>query len=169
MATQDEQAQDTSATVDQDTGPAESFPTSWEEVFKHARFRELNQAKQSAEQRLKEIEAKEKETNDKALAEQNRWKELYENIQKELSAEKLGSLRLKVATSKGLPLELVERLRGDTEDEIAKDADGLLALIKEPQSRGLPAHRRSGEPVKFDLMTETNPAKIREALRQGKI
>ncbi len=146
----------------------EVFPTSWEQIFQHPRFRELNTAKQAAEQRLKEIEVKEKEARDKSLADENKWKELYEGTQKELSAEKLGSLRLRVATSKGLPLELVDRLRGESEEEIAKDADGLLALVKEPQSHGLPAHRRSGEPAKFDFMTETDPAKIREAVRQGK-
>lgn len=147
---------------------SEKFPASWEEIFQHPRFRELNQAKQNAEQRLKEIEAKEKEARDKALADENKWKELYEGAQKELSVERLGSLRLRVATSKGLPLELVERLRGETEEEIAKDADELLALVKEPQSRGLPAHRRNGDPVKFDFLTENDPAKIREAVRQGK-
>jgi len=146
----------------------EKFPTSWEEIFQHPRFKELNQGKQQAEQRLKEIEAKQKEESDKALADQNKWKELYEGSQKELSAERLGGLRLRVATSKGLPLELVERLRGETEEEIAKDADGLLALVKEPQSRGLPPHRRNGQPATFDFLTETDPARIREAVRQGR-
>lgn len=146
----------------------EKFPASWEEVFKHPRFKELNTRAQTAEQRIKEIETKEKEANDKALAEQNKWKELYENAQKDLSKEKVNNIRLKVASSKGLPVELVERLRGETEEELATDADGLLALMKiEPQSKGLAPARRTGSAASLDLLTETDPAKIREAYRQG--
>lgn len=38
--------------------------------------------------------------------------------------------RYRVAVAKKLPAELVDRLRGDTEEEIAADADALLALVK---------------------------------------
>lgn len=46
--------------------------------------------------------------------------------------------RLRVALAKGLPVDLVDRLRGDTEDELAADADSLLALVK-PDAPRLPA------------------------------
>jgi hypothetical protein len=38
--------------------------------------------------------------------------------------------RYKVAVLKKLPAELAERLRGDTAEELAADADALLALLK---------------------------------------
>lgn len=38
-------------------------------------------------------------------------------------------LRFKVAADKGLPAKLAARLHGDTEDEMAADADELLATI----------------------------------------
>ena len=55
--------------------------------------------------------------------------------------------RLKVATSKGIPADLAARLVGDTEDEMAEDADRLLALMKptEPTPTG-PAGRADGGP-----------------------
>lgn len=37
---------------------------------------------------------------------------------------------LKIAVDKGLPLDMVGRLKGDTEEELAADADQLLALIR---------------------------------------
>lgn len=43
-------------------------------------------------------------------------------------------LRYQVATAKGLPAELVGRLQGATEKELAADADKLLALFGEPKS-----------------------------------
>lgn len=44
------------------------------------------------------------------------------------------ALRLRVAIEKGVPASLVDRLRGDTETDIAEDADSLLALINTPTS-----------------------------------
>lgn len=44
------------------------------------------------------------------------------------------NLRQRVALAKGLPSSLVDRLRGDTEDEIAADADELLAMVNAPRS-----------------------------------
>ena len=39
----------------------------------------------------------------------------------------------RVALEKGLPANLVDRLRGDTEDDISADADALLALVNAPR------------------------------------
>lgn len=161
-------------TQQQATPPsADPFPKSWEEIFQHPRFKELNTAKQTAEQRLKEIEDKEKEATEASLKEQNKWKELYDTSQKELSAQKLNNLRLNVATSKGLPFELIERLRGETEEEITKDADTLLELVKvnntqTPPRRGIPpAQNGNGSGAIVDLSQETDPDVIRKAVKSG--
>jgi len=42
--------------------------------------------------------------------------------------------RYRVATAKKLPAELVGRLQGDTDEELAADADILLALVKASNS-----------------------------------
>jgi len=66
---------------------------------------------------------------------------------KSLEAE---NLRLRVAASNGLPVELIDRLKGDTEEEILKDAETLLELIAAPKgapsNRPKPSLRGGGEP-----------------------
>lgn len=44
------------------------------------------------------------------------------------------ALRLRVALTKQLPAELIDRLRGSTKEELEADADELLKLVK-PQGR----------------------------------
>lgn len=58
-------------------------------------------------------------------------------------------LRAKVATAKGLTPELVDRLRGDTEEEMEADADALLALTK-PRA-DLKQGDRGGETKRNDV------------------
>ena len=45
---------------------------------------------------------------------------------------------MKVASEKGLPLEFRDRLRGDTEDALAADAESLAKQIKAQNYQGLP-------------------------------
>ena len=56
------------------------------------------------------------------------------------------SLRYSVALNKGLPVELVERLRGSTEEEIQADADSLLKLVA-PKPSGLDGGSRESAPT----------------------
>lgn len=51
--------------------------------------------------------------------------------------------RLQVALAKGVPAELVDRLRGDSADELEADADQLLALVglKRQEAAEEPAQR----------------------------
>lgn len=52
------------------------------------------------------------------------------------------NLRLRVALQKGLPADLIDRLRGDSEDEIAADADHLMSLFpKQTEPDTSPAPR----------------------------
>lgn len=65
------------------------------------------------------------------------------------------ALRQSVALTKGLPAELVDRLRGDDEDSLIADADSLIALLNTPTSpRADPsqgakpaAHALNGDPL----------------------
>ena len=43
-------------------------------------------------------------------------------------AYEIAALRVKAATEKGLPLELADRLRGETEEELLKDAEALAGI-----------------------------------------
>lgn len=56
--------------------------------------------------------------------------ERAEQAEKRAAESERDLARYKVAVLKKLPAELAERLRGDTAEELAADADALLALLK---------------------------------------
>ena len=57
------------------------------------------------------------------------------------SAYEISSVKMKIAQETGLPIELAERLSGNTEEELRKDAE-LLAKFAAPQHQ---QHRFSSE------------------------
>lgn len=63
--------------------------------------------------------------------------QLAEAIAKNKGFE-LDALKLKVATEKGLPLDSIGLLNGETEDVITANADKLSQLIKAQNYQGLP-------------------------------
>lgn len=69
---------------------------------------------------------------DQQKTEQQRLTERAEKAEREAQSREVSLTRYRVAVAKGVPAELVDRLRGDTEDEIAADADALLALVATP-------------------------------------
>lgn len=88
-----------------------------------------------AASKLQELEdAKKTETEkltDRAAKAETRASELESEL-----------LRLRVAISKQVPPDLVDRLRGETEEELAADADKLLKLVTpETDGRTAPAPR----------------------------
>lgn len=86
-------------------------------------------ARQAAEARLKEFEDKDK-------TELQRLEERAAAAEKAAAERESALLRYRVGAAKGLPADLVERLRGDTEEELLADADALLALIPARGARG---------------------------------
>lgn len=61
--------------------------------------------------------------------------------------------RLKVALKQRLPLELAERLKGSTEEEILQDAESLMSVFetkKPPTDQPTPRLRGGGEPTQPD-------------------
>jgi DNA repair exonuclease SbcCD ATPase subunit len=91
---------------------------------------------QEAEARLQSLEDKDKSDLDKVTAERDRLKAEVEPLRAE-------SQRLRVALDKKLPVELVDRLRGDTPEALAEDADKLLEWAK-------PAEPTTPPPPDFD-------------------
>jgi hypothetical protein len=85
--------------------------------------------------RLKEIEDAQK-TEQERLAEQlqaaTAEREAAEQRARDLET---GMLRQRIAAEKGLPAALADRLAGGTEEEIAADADALLAAYPPPVDR----------------------------------
>jgi hypothetical protein len=69
-----------------------------------------------------------------------------EQIKAEAAAERLGRLRLEVATAKGLTAAQAARLQGSTAEELEADADALLALFPTQTTPDAPQGRR-GDPA----------------------
>jgi len=131
----------------------------------YKRFKEINDSYSNLKTEFEKIKESIRLADEAKLKEQNDFKTLYEKLQGELHTEKQNSLRLKVASQKGIPADLVDRLRGETEEDIAKDAEGLLAFIKqpEPQKGSVTSTPRGGASTAFNFETAT-PQQIRDYL-----
>jgi hypothetical protein len=141
-------------------------PASWEEVFNHPRFRELNKRAKEAEAQLSKLADEQKKADDKQAAEQGKWQQLAEQREAELKAEKLARTRLEIAAKKGIPTDLAGRLQGDTPEALEKDADALLAFLKPPTGPGVPPAGRGGAAKPLDLSNMT-AEQVRKAM-EGK-
>ena len=124
------------------------------------RFKEVNDAKTEAEKELQRIKDGQTKAAEDALKEQNKWKELFEKRDAEAKVKETENLRLRVATKKGLPADLIDRLKGETEQELEADAEKLLEFVK-PGSPGNPPHNRGGGTTRLDINSMT-PEEIRK-------
>jgi len=104
-------------------------PTETVEHWKAMAREQERRAKANAEaaKRLQEIE-------DRDLSELQKAQRAAEQATSRLAEIEQTTIRQRVALEKGVPAALVGRLMGATEDELAADADALLALIKAPTS-----------------------------------
>lgn len=140
----DEQTQTTEQTTGDATGKTAEGRTytqvDVDRIVNERLQRERGKAEQLATKAREEAEAK-------ALAEQGKYKELFEKQQKDLEAAaakvkamELQSLRQTVAAKVGLPAAFVDRLRGETEAEIEADAKSILAIIPKPTAPNINAN-----------------------------
>lgn len=127
----------------------------------YERFAEVNKKASELEKRLAEIEDAQKKATDAQLAEQNKWKELAEKREQELTDERLSRLRLKVALDNELPTDIADRLVGKDDAELRADAERLKALLKPAEGPGNPRPGRSGRAAVLNIRDMT-PAQIRE-------
>lgn len=133
----------------------------------YSRFKEVNDKYVKLEEKLQEIEKSQKAADEARLKEQGDYKKLYEDLQAQLSTEKVTNMKLKLASSKGLPVDLVNRIQGETEEEIGNDIESLLAFMKKETPQGVTPPPRGGTSTNFDYSTAT-PAQIREHLENQK-
>jgi len=115
----------------------------------------------------KEAEAKAREEAERdTLAKNQEWEKLAKKheaelleAQNRLKELELNELRTKAAAKYQLPLEIAARLRGETLEELEKDAEELKALIPEAKSQGklnATVPGGAGKPV-----TETREQKLK--------
>jgi hypothetical protein len=99
-------------------------------------------------------------------SEQERMAEALASAQQERDTLKGEMLRFKVAQSKNLPPSLVDRLRGDTEEEMAADADALLEGLKgQFAPKAKPSPDATGAGVVGDADAPSNPLELAAAVR----
>jgi regulator of replication initiation timing len=80
---------------------------------------------QQLKEKLEEYEERDKSESEKLTGKVGKLSE--EN--KGLASE---NAKLRVALQKNLPADLIDRLRGNTQEELQADADKLLSLVKTP-------------------------------------
>lgn len=115
----------------------------------------------NAEKRAKELEplaTKAQELEEQQKTNEQRLVERAEKAEGQLSPLQMENLRLRVAIAKSLPADLVDRLRGDNEEELTADADTLLALVGTEKTPTPKPDRTQG--AKGEAPEETDPAKL---------
>ena len=130
---------------------------------------------QSERNRRKELEplaAKAREADEAAKTQAQKDADRMAVAERERDEARAELLRHRVAAAKGLPPDLAARLRGATEEELAKDADELLKLVKPPQNSPRPvADLRSGAlpagTAQGLTTSQQIDAEIRRAARRG--
>lgn len=133
--------------------PAESKPNDTKAM--EAALRKANKEAEKLRLKLKEFEDKDKSEADKLV-------EARTIAEKERDALKREALQLRVGMAKKLPLEVAERLRGDTEEEMSADADRLAALLKPGAPSGSVDGGNTGKPPGTE---KDMNALLREAVR----
>lgn len=78
------------------------------------------------------------------------------------------NLRLRVALQKKVPAELIDRLRGDTKEDLEADADQLLDLVKSPApGPGLDGGSRDPAPPPDDQQVAPGLPRLAHAYAQA--
>jgi hypothetical protein len=130
----------------------------------------LQRAQRKAEEQANKART---EAERKAQEEQGQYQKLAESLKAELEQERtrakaleLAGLRRDVAARRNLPAGLVDRLRGETEQEIDADAEALLAALPKPAAPNINAGDASAASPKLPGgMTEA--ALKEQAVRLG--
>lgn len=136
----------------------------------YARFKEVNDTLAQLRGELQTLKTAQETEKQKQLADQGKWKELAEQREKDLNAERTERLRLKVASAKGIPAEFADRIKGSTEEEMAADADKVKALLKPAEGPGVPGTTNGGgSATTLKDIKDMTPAQVREAARKGQI
>jgi hypothetical protein len=89
------------------------------------------EARKAADKAAEEAKAKAKELENAQKSDQQKLSDERDELKSTATDATKEALRLRVAIDKKLPAELVDRLRGETKEELEKDADDLRKLLNE--------------------------------------
>ena len=98
--------------------------------------RQARERAQKAEQELSKLQASQREAEEAKAKEEGKFKELLEAREKELEALKqdiakrdLQARKAAIAKTHGIPDEFVDRLKGDTDEDLENDAKAVAKLL----------------------------------------
>jgi hypothetical protein len=113
-----------------------------------------------------------KEYEDRDKTEQEKLADENDALKAKVSPLELENLRLRVALEKGLPTELIDRLKGADHEEMAADADKLLTLVaKTDGARGdadQGARGGGADQLGREALKNMSPAEVVEATNKGR-
>ncbi len=100
----------------------------------------------------------------------------FDDLQAKIQDAEFDSLKKKILASKELPEELAARLKGETEEELAADAEKLASIVNAKKSVGRDTNPADNGPVLFTVaevkaMTQeqriANMVQIEKQLKDG--
>jgi hypothetical protein len=155
----------------------------YDEERAKAKISKANSEAANLRKRLKELEPlakRARELEDAQKSESEKLTDAKTTAEREAASAKAEVARLRVAIEKGLTAVQAKRLVGETEEELAADADELLASFKSPEDDPKPGDdpkdpkpdikRRPTEKLtpgsvpEVDPDEETDPRKLAEGL-----
>jgi len=144
--------------TDDDTKPARGKPDDIAEL--KAALRKANKEAEQNRLKLKELEDKDKSEAEKLTAR-------VTELESQLAQANSRVMRAEIALDKGLTRTQARRLVGETEDELAADADDLLSSFTPDQKSPAPAKptedlKGGGDPTQEP--TELDPRKLAESI-----
>lgn len=91
-------------------------------------YDDLKSAKETLEKQVEELNGTLQATTDKYTQQESTLGEL----QKQVKGYEVDTLKTRIASQAGLPLDLAGRLSGETEDEIKADAEKFASFVGKP-------------------------------------
>lgn len=91
-------------------------------------YDDLKGAKETLEKQIEELNGTLQATTDKYTQQESTLGEL----QKQVKGYEVNTLKTRIASQAGLPLDLAGRLSGETEDEIKADAEKFASFVGKP-------------------------------------
>lgn len=91
-------------------------------------YDDLKSAKETLEKQIEELNGTLQATNDKYTQQES----TLGDLQKQVKGYEVTTLKTRIASQAGLPLDLAGRLSGETEDEIKADAEKFASFVGKP-------------------------------------
>lgn len=111
---------------------SEFKPINTQEEFNTAIRERLEEARNAVRQQFSDYETI-KSSLASVKAESEKKDATITDLQKQLKGSRAELAKTRIALEKGLPVEMSDRLAGETEEEIRKDAEKLAALFTKPK------------------------------------